>query len=39
MNSTTSPKVKTTKGEGIKARFLTHNTSWVERCDGAPGWD
>jgi len=39
MDSNVSPKVKTTKGKGIKARSLAHNTLGVERCAGAPGWD
>jgi len=39
MDSTTSPKVKTSEGEGIGARPLAHNTLGVEGCVGAPGWD
>ncbi len=39
MDSTTNPRVKTTKGEGIGARSLAHNISRVEGCARAPGWD
>jgi hypothetical protein len=39
MDSTTSPKLKTTKGKGIGARSLTPNILGVERHVGAPGWD
>ncbi len=39
MDSTTSPKVKIMKGEGIRLRSLAHNTLGVEGCAGAPGWD
>jgi hypothetical protein len=39
MDSTTSPKVKIAKGEGVGARSLTRNTSRVEGRIGAPGWD
>ncbi len=39
MDSTTSPKVKTTEGKGVGARCLVHNTSRVEGCAGAPRWD
>jgi hypothetical protein len=38
MDSTTSPKVNTTKGEGVRARSLVHSTSGVEGHVGAPGW-
>jgi len=38
MDSITSPKMKTTEGEGIGARSLTRNTLGVERRVGAPGW-
>jgi hypothetical protein len=38
MDSTTNPKVKTTKGEGVGVRFLTRSTSRLEGCAGAPGW-
>jgi len=31
MDSITNPKVKIVKGEGVGARFLTHNTLGVER--------
>jgi hypothetical protein len=34
----TSPKVLTTKGEGVGARSLAHNTSRVEGHDGVVGW-
>jgi len=39
MDSTTSPKVKTTKGERVGACSLAHNTSRVKGCVGASGWD
>jgi hypothetical protein len=39
MDSTTDPKVKTTKGEGIGACSLTHNTSGVEGRVKVLGWD
>jgi hypothetical protein len=39
MDSTMSPMVKTTKGEGVGARFLVRNTSGVEGRVGALGWD
>ncbi len=39
MDSTASPKVKTMEGEGIGARSLACNTSRVEGCVGASGWD
>jgi hypothetical protein len=40
MDSTTSPKVETTKGEGegVGARSLVRNTSGVEGHARAPGW-
>ncbi len=38
INSTASPKVKTTKGEGIGVRSLTHSISKVKGCAGALGW-
>jgi len=38
MDSTTSPKLKTTKGEGVGARSLACNTSRVEGRVGAPRW-
>ncbi len=38
MDSTTNLEVKTTEGEGIGARPLTHNTSGVEGRVGTPGW-
>ncbi len=30
MDSTLSPKVKTTEGEGVGVRSLAYNTLWVE---------
>jgi len=39
MDSTVSPKVKTTKGKGIGAHSLPHNTSEVKGRVGVPGWD
>jgi len=39
MDSTASPKMKTTKGEGVGARSLTRNTSRVKEHVGAPRWD
>jgi hypothetical protein len=39
MDSTASPKMNTTKGKGIRARSLAHNTSGVEWRAGAPRWD
>jgi hypothetical protein len=41
MDLAASPKKKTTEGEGEGdgARSLAHNTSGVEGCAGAPGWD
>jgi len=36
MESTTSPKVKTTKGKGVGAHSLACNTSGVEGRVGAP---
>jgi len=38
MNSTTSPKMKTTKGEGVGAHSVIHNTLGVEGRVGALGW-
>jgi len=38
MDSTKSPKVKTTKGERVGARSLACNTSKVKGCARAPGW-
>jgi len=38
MDSTTSPKVKTTKKTKVGACSLAHNTLEVERCVGAPRW-
>jgi len=35
IDSTTSPKVKTTKGEGVGVGSLAHNTSGVEGRAGA----
>jgi hypothetical protein len=39
MDSIASPKVKTTKREGVGACSLAHNTSGVEGHAGAPQWD
>jgi hypothetical protein len=39
MDLIVSPKVKTTKGEKVGARSLAHNTSRVEGCARALGWD
>jgi len=39
MDSTTSPKKKTTKGEGIGTYSVAHSTSRVERHVGVLGWD
>jgi len=33
-----SPKVKTTKGEGVKEPSLTYNTLRVEGLVGTPEW-
>jgi len=38
MDSSASPKMKTTKRKGVKVRSLAHNTSRVEGCVGALGW-
>jgi hypothetical protein len=38
MDSTVSPKVKTTEGEGVGACSLACNTLGVEGCAGALGW-
>jgi len=38
MNSTTSPKMKTTKGEGVGAHSLTRSTLGVEGRVGTLGW-
>jgi hypothetical protein len=38
MDSTANPKVKTTKGKGVAARFLARNTLRVEGHAGALGW-
>jgi len=38
MDSTTSPKVKTTEGEGVGVRSLARNISRVEGRAGALGW-
>jgi len=37
MDPTTSPKMKTAKGEGVGARSLAHNTMGVERRARALG--
>jgi len=39
MGSTANQKVKIVKGEGIGACSLACNTSKVEGCAGALGWD
>jgi len=39
MNATSSPKVKTTEGEGVKARSLVCSTSRVEGHVGTSGWN
>jgi len=39
MDSTISPKVKTTEGEGVGAHSLAHCTSGVEGHAGVAGWD
>ncbi len=39
MDSTVSPKVKTTKEKGVGVCFMVHSTSGVEGRAGAPGWD
>jgi hypothetical protein len=39
MDSIVSPKVKTTKGEGVGARSLARNTLGVEGRVGASRWD
>ncbi len=38
MDSTTSLKVKTTEGKGIRVRSLARNTLGVEGRARAPGW-
>jgi hypothetical protein len=39
MDSTASPKVKTSEEEGVGAHSLTRSTSGVEGCAGASRWD
>jgi len=39
MDSTTSPKVKTTEGEGVGACSLAHNILGVEGHVRVAGWD
>ncbi len=39
MDSTMSPKVKTTEGKGVGARSLACNILGVEGRVGAMGWD
>jgi len=39
MDSTMSPKVKTTEGKIVGVRSLARNTSRVEGHAGAPRWD
>jgi hypothetical protein len=38
MDSTANPKVKTTKGDGIRVYSLTCSTLGVEAHVGAPRW-
>ncbi len=38
MGSIVNPKVKTTKGERVGARFLARNILEVEGCVRAPRW-
>ncbi len=38
INLVASPKVKTTKGKGVEARSMVHNTSRVEGHVGALRW-
>jgi len=39
LDSTMSPKVKTMEGERVGVHSLVNNTSGVEGCAGALGWD
>jgi hypothetical protein len=39
MNTTSSPKVKTTEGEGVKACSLARSTTRVEGHVEVPRWD
>jgi hypothetical protein len=39
MDSTMSPKVKTTEGKGVVACSLACSTLGVEGRVGVPGWD
>jgi hypothetical protein len=39
MDLTVSPKVKTIKGERVKARSLAHSTLGVDGHAKAPRWD
>jgi len=39
MDSTTSPKVKTTRREGVEAHSLAHTTLGVNGRVGTSGWD
>jgi len=39
INSTTSPRLNTTKGKEVGVRFLAHNILGVKGHVGAPGWD
>jgi hypothetical protein len=39
MDSITSPKVKTTEGEGVGVRSLARNTLVIEGRAGASKWD
>jgi hypothetical protein len=38
IDSTISPKVKTTEGQGVGAHSLAHSISGVEGHVGVPGW-
>jgi len=39
MDITTSPKVKTMEGEGVRAHSLVHCTLGVKGCVGTSRWD
>jgi hypothetical protein len=38
IDSTSTPKVKTTEGQGVRARSLAHSILGVEGRAGASGW-
>jgi len=38
IDSIVSPKLKTSKGQGVGARSLVPSTSGVEGCVRVPGW-